>query len=206
MKYFKCILVLIFFSVNFVAHSELTANQIIDKCITKFNSSKGISATYTIIGRNIAKESGTIKIAGNKFSISHPAILTWFDGNTQWNYNNASNEVTISTPTLSELQMINPYAVVTNYKTDYTVALSKSKIKGTYCVILTAKSSKNSIKKIYLYVNSSDYVPVRLDIISDNNSVLTIVITNFKSYQNFHASEFVFPTHKYKSATIIDLR
>lgn len=207
MKYLKYILLLfIGFTVNFVANSELTANQIIDKCATKFNSSKGISATYTIVGRNISKQSGTIKIQGNKFNISHPSITTWYDGKTQWNYNSDSNEVTISTPSISEIEMINPYAIVKNYKTNYTATSSKSKIKGTYCVVLNAKSSKSQIKKIYLYVKNGDFVPARLDIVSDNNSLSTIVITNYKGGQNFPSSDFVFPTNKYKSATIIDLR
>ena len=207
MKYLKYILLLfIGFTVSFVAHSELTANQIIDKCLSKFNTSKGISATYTIVGRNISKQSGTIKIQGNKFSISHPSITTWYDGKTQWNYNSDSDEVTISTPSSSEIEMINPYAIVKNYKANYTATLSKSKIKGTYCIVLNAKSPKNKIKKIYLYIKSGDYVPARLDIVSDNNSVSTIVITNYKSGQNFPSSDFVFSTKKYKSATIIDLR
>lgn len=207
MKYLKYILLLfIGFTVSFVAHSELTANQIIDKCLTKFNTSKGISATYTIVGRNISKQSGTIKIQGNKFSISHPSITTWYDGKTQWNYNSDSDEVTISTLSSSEIEMINPYAIVKNYKANYTATLSKSKIKGTYCIVLNAKSPKNQIKKIYLYIKSGDYVPARLDIVSDNNSLSTIVITNYKSGQNFHSSDFVFSTKKYKSATIIDLR
>lgn len=207
MKYLKYILLLfIGFTVSFVAHSELTANQIIDKCLSTFNTSKGISATYTIVGRNISKQSGTIKIQGNKFSISHPSITTWYDGKTQWNYNSDSDEVTISTPSSSEIEMINPYAIVKNYKANYTATLSKSKIKGTYCIVLNAKSPKNQIKKIYLYIKSGDYVPARLDIVSDNNSLSTIVITNYKSGQNFPSSDFVFSTKKYKSVTIIDLR
>ena len=148
MKYLKYILLLfIGFTVSFVAHSELTANQIIDKCLTKFNTSKGISATYTIVGRNISKQAGTIKIQGNKFAISHPSITTWYDGKTQWNYNSDSDEVTISSPSTSEIEMINPYAIVKNYKANYTATLSKSKIKGTYCIVLNAKSPKNQIKK-----------------------------------------------------------
>lgn len=207
MKYLKYILLfLIGFAVNFDANSDLTANQIIDKCQTKFNTSKGISATYTIVGRNISKQSGTIKMQGNKFTISHPSITTWYDGKSQWNYNSDSDEVTISSPSSSEIEMINPYAIVKNYKANYTATLSKSKIKGTYCIVLNAKSTKNQIKKIYLYVKSTDYVPARLDIVSDNNSLSTIVITNYKSGQNFPSSDFVFPSKKYKSATIIDLR
>lgn len=202
----KYIIILILASLVCTSATAAGVDQVMESTLSKFKSAKGITATYTIIGRNISKQSGTIKIESNKFVLSHPMISTWFDGKTQWNYNSDTNEVTITNPSSSELQLINPYELVVNYKSNYKSTLTNSKIKGTYCILLTRKSNKNAAKKIYLYIKSSDYTPVRLDVISDDNSTSTIVISNYKSGQKFNSAEFIFPKDKFKSADIIDLR
>ena len=84
-----------------MAANAMNATQIMDKAANGFKSAGGLSATYTLIGRNIAKQSGSIKVQGNKFAIQHPMLSTWYDGKTLWNYNADSNEVTISNPTAS---------------------------------------------------------------------------------------------------------
>ncbi|MBQ2398931.1 MAG: outer-membrane lipoprotein carrier protein LolA [Muribaculaceae bacterium] len=205
MKSIRLIFALVF-SLTFMAANAMNATQIMDKAANGFKSAGGVSATYTLIGRNIAKQSGSIKVQGNKFAIQHPMLSTWYDGKTLWNYNADSNEVTISNPTASEIQQVNPYALVSNYKSVYTPSLVKSKIKGTHCVLLKAKSSKNAIRQIYLYLNTSNYTPVRLDIVSDGNATTTIVISNYKKGQKFGNTDFVFPSAKYPSASKIDLR
>lgn len=206
MKLKYIIILILTLLISSSTNATVSVDQVMGSTLSKFKSAKGITATYTIIGRNISKQSGTIKIDGNKFVLTHPLISTWYDGKTQWNYNSDTNEVTITNPSSSELQLINPYALVVNYKSNYNSTLTTSKIKGTYCVLLTRKSNKNAAKKIYLYIKSSDYTPVRLDVISDDNSTSTIVISNYRSGQKFNSVEFIFPKDKFKSADIIDLR
>lgn len=190
----------------FVVLGGDNADDIMTKALSKLKSSKGIEATYTLIGRNISKQRGSIKVSGSKFILSHPLISTWYDGKTQWNYNSETNEVTISSPEQSEIQMVNPYAIVSGYKSDFTSSLIKSKIKGTYCILLKSKNKNSAISKAYLYLKTKDYTPVRVDVISDNNSTTSIVITNYKTGLNFSPSIFVFQTKKYPNVKIVDLR
>lgn len=187
-----------------VAHS-MTAEQMLQKAADNFVKSSGLSATYTVMGKNISKQVGTIKMMKDKFTIQHPQLSTWYDGKTQWNYNAKTNEVTLSEPSIEELQSISPYTIISGYSKNFTPTIVKSKIKGTHCISLKAKSKKSEISNVYLYLNSNNYNPMRLDITIDN-TITTLVITNYKTNMKFKESDFKFPTSKYNAATIIDLR
>lgn len=203
-KYFLNILLLLIVSLS--CQAATSAEEIMKKAVDKHLSSKGISATYTITGKNIDRQMGNIKVQNDKFTINNKSLSIWYDGKTEWDYNIANNEVTIVYPTSEDLSMVNPYYIISNYKNLFKASVNQSKIAGTYSISLIPKSSDNAIKKIVLYLRTSDYQPLRADIMFDNNEITTIIISNFKSGQNFSNSTFVFPAKTYPNAEIIDLR
>ena len=58
-------------------------------------------------------------LKGNRFYLNSGGIQSWFDGTTQWSYLESSEEVNVSNPTPDELQTINPYALLSIYKSGY---------------------------------------------------------------------------------------
>lgn len=184
----------------------LTAQSILNDAASQIKTNKGIYATYTFISRQTGKQTGSIKISGNKFCIINPVVSTWYNGQYLWNVNHGSGEVTLSVPHKEELQMVNPYMLITSYASTYTPKLITSKIKNTNCILLTSKSKTNAIRKIIIYLHKSDNRPLRVDITDDSNQTSTIVITNYKVVNKFSPSEFVFPTKKFPKVKIIDLR
>ena len=58
-------------------------------------------------------------LKGNRFYLNSGGIQSWFDGTTQWSYLESSEEVNVSNPTPEELQTINPYALLSIYKSGY---------------------------------------------------------------------------------------
>lgn len=185
--------------------AALTPSQVLDKAYASIAGSKGVTATYTITsGRH--KSTGKISAAGNKFCIDSSGIITWYDGKTQWNYNAATSEVTVSTPTPAEVASISPYALISSYKTLYNLKSLTSKIPGTYAIQLRPKNSKSPIKNAVLYIRSKDFQPCRLDVTPQQGSASSVVITSIKTGLNLPASTFVFPKGKYPKAQVIDLR
>ena len=187
--------------------AKISATQVLDNAAGRLHKSGGIVASYTVKGSgNKVGVRGTLKVKGSKFAILDNNVSTWYDGATQWNYNVHSDECTVSTPTVSEISQINPYALLTGYKTLYKASMAKSKIFGTYAVKMTPVSRQNPVKSAVLYVRATDWQPVRIDLADRQNQTVTILITSIKTGQKLSDSAFTFPKSKYPKAEIIDLR
>jgi len=186
------------------AHA-MTAVQVLDKASASLLKNKGITATYTIKG-DVGNSVGSIKVKGNKFFIEAGGVLTWYDGRTQWNLNTASREVTVSTPTARELATASPYALVSSYKNNYSVKPLTSKVPGTYAIQLIPKTRSGQVKTAVIYVRSSDFQPVRLDITMHSGKSVRLLVTGIRTGVNLPASTFTFPKAKYPGVKIIDLR
>ena len=204
MKRFSAIIVSLIL-ICFVACPQSKSEEVLQNVITKFFNSGGVEANYTLSSNNNVC-SGIIKLQKQNFAIINQLISTWYDGKTQWNYNYTSNEVTISEPSEEELELINPYNIVVNYKNKFTSALVGSKLGGTYCIVMKPVKTSSDIIKAVLYIKASDYNLVRADVTMSNNITSTFILTNIKCGLNLKKEEFVFPKNKYKTAKIIDLR
>lgn len=180
------------------------ASAIIEKASNKFASCKSISATFALID-NGHSQNGSITVAGNKFVINTPQLSTWFDGKTQWSYSPQANEVNITTPSADELQQINPFAIISGFRTDFNAKTLKS-AKGTYKIQLTPKKANQSIKNVELTLNSSTYFPTLIVITAKNNTKATIKVKTINTGSTLNASTFVFDAKKHPGVEIVDLR
>ncbi len=203
-KTLRIFLPLLLLALAFPANA-LTAAQILDKSSASLLKSKGITAVYSII-TNGRKTTGNISAKGKKFYISTSGVRTWYDGDTQWNYNTASEEVTVSRPTAAEVATLSPYSLISSYKTLYNPKALTSKLPGTYAIQLNPKSDRNSVKTAIVYIRTTDFLPCRLDLTLRDGSKSTVVITSLKTNQSLADAVFKFPKAKYPKADIIDLR
>lgn len=182
----------------------IDANSALNNVAKKFSSSKSISATFSLID-NGHSEYGTIILSGNKFVIKTKEVSTWFDGKTQWSYSSSINEVNISEPTATELQQINPFAIINNFKTAFNAKLLNSP-KGCYKILLTAKDGKQPTKSVELTINSATNFPSLIVITAKNNSKATIKIKTINAGNKLPESTFKFNPKNYPGVEIIDLR
>ena len=143
-----------------------TADEVLSNASKVFSNSKSITASFVMIDNGYSN-AGKIVVAGNKFVITTPKLSTWFDGKTQWTYSSSINEVNIGEPTADELQIINPFTIINDFKINYNGTLLES-AKDSYKIKLTPKKSNNDIKSVELMVNSSTYLPSLIVIIAKN--------------------------------------
>ena len=87
------------------------ARKILDETASLFTSKGGVKATFKADnfteGNLQGSATGTMCIQGNKFQMTTPDMITWYNGETQWSYMKANEEVNVSVPTPEEQQSMN---------------------------------------------------------------------------------------------------
>lgn len=121
MKRTYLLVLILFLSVSLSAQKDKQAREILDKTANALQQAGGIRATFGGTGN------GTLLLKGNRFYLNSGGIQSWFDGKTQWSYLESSEEVNVSNPTPEELQTINPYALLSIYKTDIIISMRGQK-------------------------------------------------------------------------------
>lgn len=193
---------LVTFSVNVsVAQS---ASDILSQCANKIRGAKSLVASYTISADG-QSQSGIMTISGDRFTISSPQMVSWFDGKTQWTYTSHTGEVNITEPTAEELQQINPFAIIRSFSSSYKSQLLKS-ATGVKKIRLTALSPKSDIKGIVLSISDKTLFPTHIDLTLSNNQSVSIVITRVEVGGSLPVSHFRFDAKKYPGVSVVDLR
>lgn len=180
-----------------------TANDVINKVISSFQNSKGVSADY-VVSSSQSVTRGNIVMNGVKFRIISNDLKSWYDGKTQWTYSSVSDEVNVTTPTQSDLQMSNPYIAIMSLKNTCNMSLSS---KGTsYVVVLTPKK-KESFSSVTLTISKSVYQIHNVVFVMNDNTKYTIAISNYATGKNFPQSTFTYDKSLVPSETqVVDLR
>ena len=118
----------------------------------------------------------TLKMDKECFCFSFFENAIWFDGKTQWYYrsideHDGTGELYISEPTEDELETINPFCMMKNWKKNYTAAITKNldRPKGTpnaayhvnppaYGIILTNRNPKAEVISARILLDKDKHV------------------------------------------------
>jgi outer membrane lipoprotein-sorting protein len=187
------------------------ADKLLRQTMQTYNEMGGLEATFSF---NLKSPSGSTSFDGvivfkeDKFFLTTPDMLVWFDGVTQWTYLPQNEEVNVSVPTGAELRTINPLLFLRGYDKDfkatYTGESTTAKARIAYDLKLTPRK-KGDVKVIEVQIEKSTYLPARIVAVMNKDVRNTIVINDMKSAKPSD-SLFVFPKNKYPEAEIIDLR
>lgn len=187
---------------HFTMSSAQDVRTVLDKCAATISAKEGVSASFRMESAQYGKASGTIKVKGKKFHASTAVATMWFDGKTQWTYLNSNNEVSVTTPTESQLQAINPYNFINLYKSGYKSNMTTN--ATSYNVHLTAENATRKIQELFITVNRKSFAPSEVKL-RQGSKWTTFIITDFKTALLTDA-EFTFNAKDFPTAEIIDLR
>ena len=180
-------------------------SAILDKCVAALNAGGGVTASYSITSTQ-GDSKGTIAMQGNKFRLSSPDVKCWYDGKTQWSWSPMTNEVNITTPNPSDLQMTNPLATVQHFKANFNMKNAKAKTANTPVIKLTPKKKKDAVKTIWLYFDGSTSLLRTARFEMSDKSVYTIKITDYK-HKSLPSSTFTFDKSQVPAGTeVVDWR
>lgn len=197
-----------------LTQSRQPAKDVLDLTAETFRKAGGVKVDFTIKavtnGLTGSAEKGSIRLKGEKFVLTAGGVTTWFDGETQWSYVAANDEVNVSCPTMEELQQINPYTFLYIYQQGFSFRLGTRQSfqgKAIQEVILTATDKKQELERITLYVTKDAYEPLYILLKQRGQQTGSeITVTDYQTQQNFADPTFVFNKSLYPSAEIIDLR
>lgn len=184
------------------AQNTVQTKAIMDKVAAKIANAKGATARFAIISKKLGNTQGGISIKGNKFTITTPQAVVWFNGNTQWTYMKATNEVTVQHPSQNKLSQLNPYSFIYLYRKGYNMSMKR--VGNSYQVHLVAKNASQSAKEFYLTVNVRNYTLSKIKM-KQGGEWTTISISAFQ-IKNLSDAYFSFNSKDYPSAEIVDLR
>lgn len=201
----KALFSVVMLTTGFAANA-VTPSNVMQKAAAKINNSNAISCTFTIAGNGSSSVSGTLTASKNEFSIITGASSVWYNGTSMWTLNPSTKEVTLTTPTQSEIAESNPLYYVRNYSSNYRLYFSKRTEKGSYLVLLNPIKSGSGIKAVEIAVNKSSYVPTRIIVRYDDDRRATVNLGNINYNANVSSTSFTYPASKYKGYELVDLR
>lgn len=191
-----------------------SAKSVLDKTAATFTEKGAVKADFVIknfVGQaqNGQSMTGSILLDGKKFKLNAQGITTWFDGKTQWTYVPENEEVNVTEPTDEELQSINPYTFLNFYKKGYKYKFGSTKTfqgKNIFEVVLLAKSQKQDIKQVVLFIEKNTYQLMQIKFRQGTNNWMSITVNSFDGRQKVMDSTFTFDKKDAPNAEIIDLR
>lgn len=202
MKKFLFSLSLIICQMAFCDLQAQTAKQVLDKCAAVVSARDGVQADFTMNSAQYGNVNGQIMVKGKMFMASTSVATMWFDGKTLWTYMDKNNEVNVTNPTETQLQVLNPYNFITMYKKDFKYTMTQS---GTaFNVHLTSSDATRKVKEMFITVDKKTYHPTEVKLLQ-NQKWTTFIIKNLKTVK-LSDDKFRFKSKDFPSAEIIDLR
>lgn len=188
----------------FCADAAITAEQVLDKTISRISSAPSVSINMSINGNN-EHVKGTMILCKDRFSFSAGDISVWFNGKTQWVLQHSAKEVTISEPNVEELIESNPFALLSNYKKMFTCRLVKSD-KSSYVILLTARTRHSAYKSAIVTINRNTFYPTSVEGTMSNGAKTTVRITSLTKGKSLAPSAFQYNPKQHKGISVNDLR
>ena len=189
-----------------IVHSQ-TPQQLLDEAAAKATSGGHLDIAFTV-HMSDGDMQGRIEVQGNKFVLLTPGMQTWFDGKTQWTYAEVNEEVSVTEPTLEELQAINPYAWISLYQQGYDLKFAETAVPNVRKVIMTTNVAREEMQSIVLLLHQTELYPVRISMASRGGlDVVVIDVDEYNVYQQALPDEhFTFSRAEHPGVEVIDLR
>lgn len=200
----KIALTLLAALVSFAVCQAITPAQVVERAAAKLKSSPSARVAYTMTADGNTTQ-GMLTLSGDRFMLSTPGMVSWYDGETQWTYSEHIGEVNIVTPTDNELQQINPFAIISSLASDFKTAVVNQD-KSSVTISFTARSNDTDIRKAVITFNKQTYMPTHIKGTLEGGHLLDITVNSVTPGGALPVSFFRFDAKKYPGVQVVDLR
>jgi outer membrane lipoprotein-sorting protein len=193
------------------AQNDPRAEQILDNFSTKAATAPSVSMDFQMVTNDMAEKradtlKGSAMICKDMYVLKLGENITWFNGQTTWNYLTAENEVTITSPDKKDQSFqSHPSAIFTMYKSGYKSRLVDES-GSVYTVDLYPENIKSDLVRVRLNIRKSDLSLQDFEYRRHDGVVINLYISAYDLKKKPDQSEFTFPSARYKGAEINDMR
>ncbi len=189
------------------------ATELLKKVSDKYQSYSSMQFRYTL---KATKDSKTLQSTTGDFAIKGSKYRTVFngqnffcDGTTIWNYQKATNEVSIyDYDPEDDDNMMNPQRILKNWNAHFRAKYIRDEYiggKSVALIDLTPKTAQ-SYYRIRLHVDKGSNRIMRISVYDKDNTVYAYYIEQFKANVILSDSYFVFDKSKYPDVEVNDMR
>lgn len=209
-KKFIIIIAAILYSSILSAQTDTAALSILDKFSQEAIDAPSVSMGFILIVDDAVEEShseseGEIVIKQNKYRLTIPENIVWFDGQAIYTLVPDVDEVTITEPDPDdETFFSSPSLLFTMYKEGYKVRLIEQSDKASVIDLYPEKLSAD-FNRIRLSIDKS-YKLISAEYKRKDGITMTLEVTDYNLKKSYRDNFFTFDSKKYSNADIIDMR
>lgn len=151
---------------------------------------------------------GKAYIKGSKYYLSFDNQYFYCNGVTMWNYQKATNEVSIYAYEESDDDLINPAVLLKNWNKEYTAKFIREEVERGRAIQLIDMTPKvgQSYYKIRMFIDKNKKEIIRVAIYEKDNTIMTYYFDKFVANATLSDSLFVFDKNKFPGVEINDMR
>jgi len=199
---------------NSPVKNDPEAKKILDAVSAKFKTYKSPQATFTYKienaqGKAISTKKGTVKMKGTRYRVSIPGMEIFSDGKINWNYDKASNEVTVKDVDVNSGELSPQKLFTSFYDKDFLYKLNGEKKEAGKVlqeIEMTPTNKNRPFHKVYLWIDKATKTLYNARILEKTGNRYSYTINTFQPAVTIADADFVFNKAKYPGVEVVDLR
>jgi len=196
---------------SLIAQNDQEAVTILDKFSGNAQKAPSVSIKFDLVTKNLADNTtdtlnGSVILNKDKYKLTLPDNIIWFNGETSWSYLPAEQEVTITKANKKDNTFqTRPSMIFTMYKKDYKSRLIEEKA-DSYIIDLYPEDLKSDMIRVRLTLGKTLLNLISLEYKRKDGVISTLHVSEYNLTLKPTVDTFVFQADKYKGAEIIDMR
>ncbi|MBR4135904.1 MAG: outer membrane lipoprotein carrier protein LolA [Bacteroidales bacterium] len=189
------------------------ATELLNKVSKKYQEYTSMQFHYTLVTSKDSKTLGTTQgnfyLKGNKYQTSYDGQTFFCDGVSLWNYQKATNEVSIyEYDPEDDDNMMNPRLLLKNWEKHFRAKFIRDEFSNGQAISLVDLTPKysQSYYRIRLFINKNALTINKIAIYEKDNTIYTYHIEQFKSNVTLSDETFTFNKSKYPGVEVNDMR
>jgi len=187
------------------------AIKVLDKFSATAFAAPSVSIKFSMVNVNLAENSrdtvrGTLLMLRDQYRLELPDNISWFNGNTSWNYLIKEKEVTITKPDRKDDSFFSkPSSIFTMYKKGYKTRLIEDNLKN-WIIDLYPEDVKTDVMRIRLTIGKTLNDLVSAEYRKKDGVVINLLVSEYNLKNKPETWAFTFDLKKYKGVEVVDMR
>lgn len=161
-------------------------------------------SVYDADGVLLHKDSGIMRIDGNRYSLLMDDMKVWCDGRTQWSYMKEVDEIYVTDAMSDEAQSLSPLSILERYSELFSPVIKRSGDRVE--VVLTSSDSSSAISGVVLVFDEASCRIESMTMLMTNGGRIDVGMTNYAAGCSFAESSYVCPVADFPTAEVVDMR